>query len=55
VDLVPGGVGTEVAFDPEVWKEWCADHPEFWQPIASAVLEAYKRHTEAQDDTKKKQ
>lgn len=54
IDLFPGGNPVEVPFDGEVWREWCADHPEFWQPVSSAVLDAYKKHRDAQDETKKK-
>jgi hypothetical protein len=55
IDLIPGGDGAAVAFDPDLWQEWCADHPEFWQPISSAVLDAYQKHRSDMDDTKKKQ
>jgi hypothetical protein len=55
VDIVPGGDGVEVAFDAEVWKEWCADNPNFWGPVANAVLASYNDHCKARNDTKKKQ
>jgi hypothetical protein len=54
LDLIPGGEGVEVQFDEELWKEWCADRPEFWQPITTAVLDAYQQHRASQDETKKK-
>lgn len=53
-DIYSGGDGAEVPFDAELWREWCADHPEFWQPISGAVLDSYKQHREAQDESKKK-
>jgi hypothetical protein len=52
--LIPGGDGREVGFDADLWKEWCADHPEFWQPISTAVMDAYQKHRQEQDETKKK-
>lgn len=54
IDLVPGGNPVETPFDADVWREWCADRPDFWQPISGAVMDAYRLHREAQDDTKKK-
>lgn len=55
MNLFPGGDGAEVKFDAELWKEWCADHPDFWGPISTAVFESYQDHCKARDDTKKKQ
>jgi hypothetical protein len=54
IDLVPGGDGAEVPFDADLWKEWCADRPDFWEPISTAVLDAYQKHREGQDELKKK-
>lgn len=54
VDLFSGGEGKEIAFDADAWHEWCADRPDFWQPITTAVLEEYHRHRASQDETKKK-
>lgn len=45
-DLVGGGGSDAVKFDARVWREWCADRPEFWMPIATAVLKAYDAHAE---------
>lgn len=46
-DLVGGGGMDPVAFDLAMWKEWVADRPDFWAPIADAVLKAYQAHAES--------
>lgn len=46
---VPGGDAAEVPFDADAWEAFVADHPEVWEPIATAVLEAYKKHREAME------
>src|ERR1043166_7364319 len=45
-DLIGGGGSDAVRFDERVWREWCADRPELWQPIATAVMKAYDAHAE---------
>jgi hypothetical protein len=45
-DVVGGGGSDAVRFDERVWREWCADRPDFWQPIGTAVLKAYETHSE---------
>lgn len=54
LDLIPGGDPREVSFDSDLWREWCADHPEFWQPISTAVMNSYQSHRNEQDEIKKK-
>lgn len=42
---IAGGGGTNpVAFDAALWREWCADRPDFWAPLGQAILEAYTLH-----------
>lgn len=43
-DIIGGAVMDPQLFDAEVWKEWCADRPDFWAPIATAILKAYEEH-----------
>lgn len=45
-DDIRGGGGSTVAspFDLEDWREWCADRPDFWQPIGNALWEKYSQH-----------
>lgn len=50
-DVVGGGGSDKPAFSAELWAEWCADRPDFWQPIANALLDAYKAHAEQLKDT----
>lgn len=42
--LIPGGTPDKVAFDADLWREWCADRPDFWTPIAEAIIRAYNAH-----------
>lgn len=51
---VAGGGGTDIVpFSADLWSEWLDDRPDLWQPIAHAVLEAYRLHYErAQADGK---
>lgn len=52
---IAGGGGTNVvAFDAALWREWCADRPDFWAPIGQAVLEAYTLHQAALGEAAKK-
>lgn len=44
MDLVPGGGPAPVPFDPDLWAEWIADHPEHWDDITRAVFDGYKAH-----------
>ena len=52
-DIVGGGGSDAVAFDKELWNEWCNDRPDFWRPIASAVLDAYTLHSKRLQDAEK--
>lgn len=54
MDIIPGGDGKDVPFDAELWREWCADKPEFWEPLAMAVVDSYQDHIKSLDDSKKK-
>ena len=49
LDLIPGGDGASVKFDPELFAEWVADQPQVWEPLGTAILEAYKAHTDKRD------
>lgn len=52
---IAGGGGTNVvAFDAALWREWCADRPDFWQPIGTAIVEAYTLHQAALSEAAKK-
>lgn len=53
-DLVGGGGSDAVKFDSALWSEWCADNPQFWEPIASAVMDAYVQHVKDMEEAAKK-
>jgi len=53
IDVIPGGNPTDVAFDKELWAEWSSDRPDFWQPITTAVTDAYLRHRSAKEEAEK--
>lgn len=52
-DVVGGGGSEPVAFDVDLWREWCADNPAFWAPIAEAALKAYEAHAKDQETSAK--
>jgi len=52
-DLFPGGTGEPVPFEKGIFAEWIADHPEHWNDISTAVVDAYKAHKEKQEATAK--
>ena len=49
LDLIPGGGPDKVTFDAALFAEWVADQPEVWEPLGTAILEAYKAHTDKRD------
>lgn len=44
-DIVGGGTADPLPFDSMLWQEWCADRSDFWEPIATAAMNAYEEHT----------
>jgi hypothetical protein len=52
-DLLPSGGSTPVDFNASIWREWCADRPEFWAEIFDAVVAAWKSHRGEVDDAGK--
>jgi hypothetical protein len=53
LDLVPGGAPTPVAFDADLWREFCADRRDLWGPLAAAAAEAFIAHTKEREDATK--
>jgi hypothetical protein len=49
MQVVPGGGPDPVPFDPELWSAWVDDRPDVWEPIAKALLDAYRLHAEARE------
>ena len=48
-DLVPSGASKEAEFDPELWAEWLADHPNWWAPIGEKIVGEWTRHNELRE------
>lgn len=53
MDLIPGGDPHPLAFDPAVCAEWLADRPDLFEAVANALIEAYRSHAAAREDTLK--
>lgn len=53
IHLVPGGTSVEVPWDEEVCREFLADRPDLWDPLATAVLTLYTEHVAALEDATK--
>lgn len=53
LDLVPGGTGVKVEFSRELFAEWVSDHPESWAIITDAVVQGYKQHESALENSAK--
>lgn len=49
IDIIPGGDASAVPFDAELFAEWVADQPEVWEPLGTAILEAYKAHADKRE------
>ncbi len=49
IDLIPGGVPEPLDFDSDLCAAWVFDRPDLWEPIVTGVVDAYRRHEEAQE------
>jgi hypothetical protein len=49
LDVIPGGTGAKLPFDAELFGEWVADQPAVWEPLAQAIMDAYKAHADKRD------
>ena len=52
-DIIPAGASEALPFEADVWREWLADHPEWWSPIGMAVVEAFNSYSEYREDAAK--
>ena len=52
-DLVKSGSSDPVAFDADVWAEVVADTPALWEPISTAVIDAWVSHNDKREDRSK--
>lgn len=50
MDLVSGGGPDPAPFDPALFAEHIADHPEYWDDIVKAVLDGYQSHEAALEE-----
>jgi hypothetical protein len=53
IDIFHSGDPVPADFSPELWAEWVDDRPDFWEPIVSAVIDAYIKHRTASDEALK--
>lgn len=53
LDVIPGGGPEKVPFDAELWAAWVEDQVELWEPLAMAILDAYRTHVSAREDDAK--
>ena len=49
LDLIPGGSPASLPFDPLLFGEWVADQPAVWEPLAQAIMDAYKAHADKRE------
>ena len=49
MDVIPGGTDAKLQFDSELFAEWVADQPAVWEPLAQAIMDAYKAHADKRD------
>ena len=45
-DVVVSGGDQPATFTRDLWREWCDDRPDFWEPIYTKVMESYEKHCE---------
>ncbi len=50
-DIIGGGGTDPIPFSAALWAEMYGDHPEFWEPIAAAILAAYQAHAASAAET----
>jgi len=53
LDVIPGGTGIKLPFDADLFGEWVADEPIVWEPLAQAIMDAYKAHADKRESAVK--
>lgn len=53
IDLIPGGDPVAVPFDPDLAADWLADHPELWDVLSQALVDAINAHDAAREGAAK--
>lgn len=54
IDIIPGGVGTPVVFEKELFLLWVQDHPEMVTQLGYNIFESWVNYLAAQDADEKK-
>jgi hypothetical protein len=52
-DVVGGGGQDPIPFDRDLYRDWCADHPELWDKLGHGVIDAYTVHLKQLQDAEK--
>jgi len=52
-DITGNGVNDPADFSPELWAEWVVDRSDFWEPLATKILDAYQRHAAEVEERRK--
>jgi hypothetical protein len=53
IDVIPGGTDVKLPFESELFAEWISDQPEMWEPLAVAIMNAYKAHADKRESAVK--
>lgn len=52
-DVAGNGNADPVPFNADLWQEWIADRADYWEPIATPILNAYQAHAEKTEERQK--
>ena len=52
-DLINSGASDPAPFDKDTWAEVIVDRPNMWEPICTAVVNAWVEHNKARTDRAK--
>jgi hypothetical protein len=53
LDVIPGGGAEKVPFDADLWAAWIVDHPELWEALGVAIVDAYRNHATSREVAEK--
>lgn len=54
MDLINGGTPKLVEYSADLFAAWVSDHPDIYNRLTTAILEAYDAHRSAREDALKK-
>jgi len=52
-DVIPGGSGVAVPFSADLFAEWIVDRPYLWDILTAAIIDGYKAHEAALEESAK--